>query len=94
MIDVESMHTNRIALGCSRPYQTSFGETQTAGWKCPPPPPKHYEIRPRKNRDGFDLISDRLRFDQPGIQYPTQLANAQREREVPLSLALGQSCTY
>jgi hypothetical protein len=21
-----------------------------------------YEIRPRKNRDGFDLISDRLRF--------------------------------
>jgi len=44
-------------------YQTSFGETQTAEWKCPPPPSKTvYEIRPSRDRDSFDLIGDRLRF--------------------------------
>jgi hypothetical protein len=54
---------NRTALGCSTLHQTSFWGTQTAGWKCPPTPAQDvYEIRPRKDRDGFDLISDRLRY--------------------------------
>ena len=35
-----------------------------------------YEIRPRKDRDGFDLISDRLRYGQPGIQDPDAVRRA------------------
>jgi hypothetical protein len=34
---------------------------QTAGWKSSTPAQDVYEIRPRNDRDGFDLISERLR---------------------------------
>ena len=29
---------------------------------CVPPAQDVYEVRPRKNQDGFDVISDRLRY--------------------------------
>jgi hypothetical protein len=50
---------------------------QTAGWKCPQPPPQDvYEIRPRNDRDGFDLISDRLRRGPIWYAGPDAVRNA------------------
>ena len=46
-----------------------------------------YEIRPRKDRDGFDLIGDRLRFGPIWYAGPTQSATRSRTRSM-LSLSL------
>ena len=63
MSDTEAMRTEQNSLGCSRPHQTSFWGTQNNRMEMSASPGKDvYEIRPRKDRDGFDLISDRLRY--------------------------------
>ena len=63
-------------MGWSRPCQTSFGETETAEWKYRPPARDVYEIRPRKDGDGFDLISDRLRRGPIWYAGPDAVRNA------------------
>ena len=39
-----------------------WGNANSRMQMCATPAQDVYEIRPRKDRDGFDLISDRLRF--------------------------------
>jgi hypothetical protein len=52
---------NRTALGLVALSDELLGDAK-AGWKCPPLLPRTFmRIRPRKDRDGFDLISDCLR---------------------------------
>jgi hypothetical protein len=44
---------------------------------------KHaYEIRPRKDHRGFDLISDALPFDKLWYAEPDAISNAIRLREI------------
>ena len=47
-----------------------------------------YEIRPRKDRDGFDLISDRLRYGPTWYTGPRCSPPRSRVREVPFSVSL------
>jgi hypothetical protein len=47
-----------------------------------------YEIRPRKERDGFDLISDRLRRGPIWYAGPDAVRNAVSFAKYSLSLSL------
>ena len=78
---------NKTALGCSRPYQASFQERQTAGWKCPPRPPRTF-TRSVLARSGTALILSAIGCDaaQSGMQEPTQSAARSRTRSIALAL--------
>jgi hypothetical protein len=46
------------------------------GRETSPPAQDAYEVRPRKDRDGFDLISDRLRYGPIWYAGPDAVRNA------------------
>ena len=63
MIDVEAMRTEQNSLGLLGALSDKlWGNANSRMEMSATPAQDVYEIRPRKNRDGFDLISDRLRF--------------------------------
>ena len=61
--DRESMRTEQNSLGLLEALSDKlWGNANSRMEMSATPAQDVYEIRPRKNRDGFDLISDRLRF--------------------------------
>jgi hypothetical protein len=61
--DMESMRTEQNSLGLLEALSDKlWGNANSRMEMSATPAQDVYEIRPRKNRDGFDLISDRLRF--------------------------------
>ena len=63
MIDMEAMRTEQNSLGLLGALSDKlWGNANSRMEMSATPAQDVYEIRPRKNRDGFDLISDRLRF--------------------------------
>ena len=88
MIDMEAMRTEQNSLGLLEALSNKlWGNANSRMEMSATPAQDVYEIRPRKNRDGFDLISDRLRLAQSGIQDPTQSATRSHTRSTALSLA-------
>jgi hypothetical protein len=60
---MESMRTEQNSLGLLEALSDKLWGNANSRMEISATPAQDvYEIRPRKNRDGFDLISDRLRF--------------------------------
>jgi hypothetical protein len=60
---METMRTEQNSLGLLEALSDKlWGNANSRMEMSATPAQDVYEIRPRKNRDGFDLISDRLRF--------------------------------
>jgi hypothetical protein len=60
---METMRTEQNSLGLlDAPSDKLLGDANSRMEMSATPGQDFYEIRPRKDRDGFDLISDRLRF--------------------------------
>ena len=60
---MEAMRTQQNSLGLLKALSDKlWGNANSRMEMSATPAQDIYEIRPRKNRDGFDLISDRLRF--------------------------------
>ena len=59
---VEATRTEQNSLGLIETIRQAFGGTNNRMEMSAIPVQDVYEIRPRKDRDGFDLISDRLRY--------------------------------
>ena len=60
---METMRTERNSLGLlDAPSDRLLGDANSRMEMSATPGQDFYEIRPRKDLDGFDLISDRLRF--------------------------------
>jgi hypothetical protein len=60
---VEGMRTEQNSVGLLKAVSDKlFGDTNSRMKMSATPAQDVYEIRPRKDRDGFDLISDRLRY--------------------------------
>jgi len=54
---------------------------------------KHiYEVRPRKDHRGFDLISDALPFGRCEITTPSVRVAAALDPAIPMCQLLGRSC--
>jgi len=63
MSNMEAMRTEQNSLGLlDAPSDKLLGDASGRMEMSANPVPDVYEIRPRKDGDGFDLISDRLRF--------------------------------
>ena len=63
MIDTEAMYTEQNSRGLLEALSYKlWGNANSRMEMSATPAQDVYEIRPRKNRDGCDLISDRLRF--------------------------------
>ncbi len=61
MSNMEAMRTEQNSLGfLEAPSDKRFGDPNSWVEMSATPAQGVYEIRPRKERDGFDLISDRL----------------------------------
>ena len=59
---MEAMRTDQNSLGLlGAPSEKLWGNANSRMEMSATPAQDVYEIRPRKDRDGFDLISDRLR---------------------------------
>jgi hypothetical protein len=57
------MRTEQNSVGLLKAVSDKlFGDTNSRMKMSATPAQDVYEIRPRKDRDGFDLISDRLRY--------------------------------
>jgi hypothetical protein len=62
MSNMEAMRTEQNSLGLlETPADKLFGDGNRMEMSATPAQDV-YEIHPRKDRDGFDLISDRLRY--------------------------------
>jgi hypothetical protein len=59
---VESTRTEQNSLGLLKAIRQAFGGANNRMEMSATPAQDVYEIRPREDRDGFDLISDRLRY--------------------------------
>ena len=60
---MEAMRAEENSLGLLEALSDKLWGNANSRMKMSTTPAQDvYEIRPRKNRDGFDLISDRLRF--------------------------------
>jgi hypothetical protein len=59
---VEAMRTERNSFGLLKALDKLLGGANSRVEMSGTPAQDVYEIRPRKDRDGFDLIGDRLRF--------------------------------
>ena len=63
MSNMEAMRTEQKSLGLlETPSDKLFGGGNNRMEMSATPAQDVYEIRPRKDRDGFDLISDRLQY--------------------------------
>ena len=68
---------NRTALGRSKRHQTNFWWDANRQMEMSSTPAQDvYEIRPRQDRNGFDLISDRLRRGPIWYAGPDAVRNA------------------
>ena len=85
---MEAMRTeqNRLRL-LKAPSDKLWGDPNSRMEMSDTPAQDFYEIRPRKAGDGFDLISDRLRNGQSGMQDPTLSAARLRTRSTALAFA-------
>jgi hypothetical protein len=60
---MEAMRTEQNSLGLvEAPSDKVLGDANSRMEMFSAPDQDVYEVRPRKDRDGFDLISDRLRY--------------------------------
>ena len=59
---VEATRTEQNSLGLIEAIRQAFGGANNRMEMSAIPVQDVYEIRPREDRDGFDLISDRLRY--------------------------------
>ena len=59
---VEATPTEQNSLGLIEAIRQAFGGANNRMEMSATPAQDVYEIRPREDRDGFDLISDRLRY--------------------------------
>ena len=59
---VEATRTEQNSLGLLEAIRQAFGGANNRMEMSATPAQDVYEIRPREDRDGFDLISDRLRY--------------------------------
>jgi hypothetical protein len=59
---VESTRTEQNSLGLLEAIRQAFGGANNRMETSVTPAQDVYEIRPREDRDGFDLIGDRLRY--------------------------------
>jgi len=59
---VEATRTEQNSLGLIEAIRQAFGGANNRMEMSATPAQDVYEIRPREDRDGFDLISDRLRY--------------------------------
>ena len=63
MSDMEAMRTEQNSFGLLEgPSDELLGDANSGIKMSATPAQDVYEIRPRNDRDGFDLISDRLRY--------------------------------
>ena len=63
MSEMEAMRTDQNSLGLlGAPSEKLWGNANSRMEMSATPAQDVYKIRPRKDRDGFDLIGDRLRF--------------------------------
>jgi hypothetical protein len=83
------MRTEQNSVGLLKAVSDKlFGDTNSRMKMSATPAQDVYEIRPRKDRDGFDLISDRLRHG-PNLVCRTRRSPLRGcVRDVPLSLSL------
>ena len=59
---VEATRTEQNGLGLIETIRQAFGGANNRMEMSAIPVEDVYEVRPREDRDGFDLISDRLRY--------------------------------
>ncbi len=59
---LEATPTEQNSLGLIEAIRQAFGGANNRMEMSATPAQDVYEIRPREDRDGFDLISDRLRY--------------------------------
>ena len=62
MSNMEAMRTEQNSLGLLEAIRQAFGGANNRMEMSATPAQDVYEIRPREDRDGFDLISDRLQY--------------------------------
>ena len=63
MSNMEAMRSEQNSFGLlEAPSHNLLGDANSRTEMSATPAQDVYEIRPRKDRDGFDLISDRLRY--------------------------------
>ena len=62
MENVEATRTEQNSLGLLEAIRQAFGGANNRMEMSATPAQDVYEIRPREDRDGFDLISDRLQY--------------------------------
>jgi len=74
---METVRTEQNVLGLvETPSDNVFGDATSRMEMSSTPAQDVYEIRPRKDRDGFDLISDRLRRGPIWYAGPDAVRNA------------------
>jgi hypothetical protein len=74
---MKAMHTERNSLGLVEASSDKLlGDANSRMEMSSTPAQDIYEIRPRKERDGFDLISDRLRRGPIWYAGPDAVRNA------------------
>ncbi len=61
MVDMKGVRTEQDRLGLAEAPSDNVWGNGKRRMEIAPPARDVYEVRPRKDRDGFDLISDRLR---------------------------------
>jgi hypothetical protein len=61
MSEMEDVRSEQNTFGLVEVPSDKFGGDAN-GRETSPPAQDVYEVRPRKDRDGFDLISDQLRY--------------------------------
>ena len=77
MSDMETERTEQDSLGLvGAPSDKLSGDANSRMEMSSTPAQDVYEIRPRKERDGFDLISDRLRRGPIWYAGPDAVRNA------------------
>jgi hypothetical protein len=88
MSNMEAMCTEQNSLGLlETPSDKLFGDGNSRMEMSATPAQDVCEIRPRKDRDGFDLVSDRLRYGPIWYADPMQSAARSRTRSTVLGLA-------
>jgi hypothetical protein len=74
---METVHTEQNSLGSvEAPSDKLLGDANSRTEMSSTPAQDVYEIRPRKDRNGFDLISDRLRRGPIWYAGPDAVRNA------------------
>ena len=72
---MEAVHSEQNGLGLVEMPSNKLGGDAN-GRETSPPAQDVYEVRPRKDQDGFDLISDQLRYGPIWYAGPDAVRNA------------------